>query len=368
MIDPLALISLMERGVCEFSLPEWFFDLDYPGQYMRRIKSVTLTIPCVTGPYTSINCLLTLVKNSMRKNANVSNATDYPRHIDQLDTRFADNIAAIQSIATSNAQNDSGLFELNFRDERYLPFEGAGLVDSQWKMEMTKEFSNFDFNTISDVLIRVSYTAKDGGESLKSAAKESLRSRLNDQITLQRMFSTRHEFPSEWYRFLNPGDEDPNQVLHIDLSRERFPFQFDLGKTIILRKISIYLKLGNDIITEDQLNVALNVLNIENNQRNQNLVGQAQLIHIEDEDHHRLLYLYGTYQSIQDRYSHIIANSRSQNKWTLEIRRADIPSSIREKNDDNTDRHPATHSNWYSLNKDVIEDIGIVCDYTISTA
>jgi hypothetical protein len=30
-----------------------------------------------------------------------------------------------QSIATSNAQNDDGMFELNFRDERYLPFEGA---------------------------------------------------------------------------------------------------------------------------------------------------------------------------------------------------------------------------------------------------
>jgi hypothetical protein len=34
----------------------------------------------------------------------------------------------MQSIATSHAQNDSGMFELNFRDERYLPFEGAGAI------------------------------------------------------------------------------------------------------------------------------------------------------------------------------------------------------------------------------------------------
>lgn len=36
------------------------------------------------------------------------------------DDHFNYNIGAIQSIATSNAQNDSGMFELNFRDDRYL--------------------------------------------------------------------------------------------------------------------------------------------------------------------------------------------------------------------------------------------------------
>jgi hypothetical protein len=44
------------------------------------------------------------------------------------DPRFRDNVGAIQSITTSSAQNDSGLFELNFRDEWYLPFEGAGAI------------------------------------------------------------------------------------------------------------------------------------------------------------------------------------------------------------------------------------------------
>jgi hypothetical protein len=50
--DPLALITLKETGLCEISLPEFLFDADYPGHYMRRIKSVSLTIPCVVGPYT----------------------------------------------------------------------------------------------------------------------------------------------------------------------------------------------------------------------------------------------------------------------------------------------------------------------------
>jgi hypothetical protein len=59
--DPLALIALKETGCCYVTLPEALFDVDYPGHYMRRIRSVSLTLPCVVGPYTSINCTLTLV-------------------------------------------------------------------------------------------------------------------------------------------------------------------------------------------------------------------------------------------------------------------------------------------------------------------
>jgi hypothetical protein len=44
------------------------------------------------------------------------------------DPRFRDPGAQepIQSIATSRGRDDAGMFELQFRDERYLPFEGAG--------------------------------------------------------------------------------------------------------------------------------------------------------------------------------------------------------------------------------------------------
>ncbi|MBV9274769.1 MAG: hypothetical protein JO333_12800 [Verrucomicrobia bacterium] len=37
------------------NLPETYFDLDYPGQYFRRLKTVSITIPSVPGPYTSVN-------------------------------------------------------------------------------------------------------------------------------------------------------------------------------------------------------------------------------------------------------------------------------------------------------------------------
>ena len=72
LLDPLALITLKETGMCFITLPEQYFDMDYPGHYMRRIKSLSLTIPCVAGPYTSINCTLTLVGNKIRVSSNYS--------------------------------------------------------------------------------------------------------------------------------------------------------------------------------------------------------------------------------------------------------------------------------------------------------
>ena len=66
-LNPLALLTLKATGTCEVTIPEWLFDLDCPGHYMRRIKNVSLSIPSVSGPYTSVNCTLSLLKSSLRK-------------------------------------------------------------------------------------------------------------------------------------------------------------------------------------------------------------------------------------------------------------------------------------------------------------
>ena len=116
-----------------------FTTLISPGQYLRRIKSVSLTIPCVTGPYAGVPCTLTLLRHSVRKSS--SSSGNYARDTDNDDSRFVDSFGAIQSIVTSSAQNDSGLFETNLRDDRYLPFEGAGAI-SGWRIQLPKDFSS----------------------------------------------------------------------------------------------------------------------------------------------------------------------------------------------------------------------------------
>lgn len=251
--DPLALITLKETGTCTIELPEALFDADYPGHYMRRIKAVSLTIPCVVGPYTSINCTLTLLSNKTRINS--LSQSGYLEDLENDDARFVANFAAMQAIATSTAQNDSGMFELNFRDERYLPFEGAGAV-SRWRIDLPKDCNAFDFDTISDVILRLNYTAREGGEILKNAAKESILAAIKeaDQSKLFRLFSLKHEFPSDWHRFLHPTDPIATQGithnLSLNLGWDRFSFLFR-GKQITIDSITMFLKIKEDFTYQD---------------------------------------------------------------------------------------------------------------------
>jgi hypothetical protein len=168
-LNPIALIVLKESGTCEIELTEALFNLDYPGHYMRHIKSVSITIRCATGPYTSVNCKLTLLKNTTRVKPLPGDSHRESDAGDTEDDPFRTDFSRVQSIATSSAQSDSGLFELNFRDERYLPFEGAGVI-SHWRIELAGkwtssdgsfvEFPQFDFNSISDVILHLPYTAR----------------------------------------------------------------------------------------------------------------------------------------------------------------------------------------------------------------
>ncbi|MEG3838650.1 hypothetical protein [Microcoleus sp. herbarium14] len=250
---PLALITLKETGTCTIELPETLFDADYPGHYMRRIKSVSLTIPCVVGPYTSINCTLTLLTNKTRINSLAQSG--YPEDLENEDSRFVTNFAAMQSIATSTAQNDSGLFELNFRDERYLPFEGAGAV-SRWRIDLPKDCNAFDFATISDVILKLNYTAREGGEILKNAAKKAMQEAIADveKVSLARLFSAKHEFPTQWHQFLNSTGTTATLSLSLDL--ERFPFQFR-SKILTIQQVELFLPLKEGEVINDTLTFSL---------------------------------------------------------------------------------------------------------------
>lgn len=197
-LDPRQLINLKTQGSCSFFLPEEIFDMDYPGHYLRRIKSVAITIPCVAGPYTTINAQLTLTDNAIRKGT--------------AGTLEVDSSAVKPMIATSSAQNDSGIFELNFKDERYLPFEGKGSV-SQWNLIISAadQIKLFELESISDVVIHMKYTARYGGDGFRDSRITNLNTLLssftsgldntNLQISLPRYVSLKHEYSGEWFRY-----------------------------------------------------------------------------------------------------------------------------------------------------------------------
>lgn len=242
-LDPVSLLKLRQNGECFVDIPETAFDMDYPGHYFRRLKTVGLSIPCTTGPLTTVACTLTLTSNHVRKDSTLL-AGKYVRDISVDDPRFRDEIAAIQSIATSNAQNDKGMFELNFRDERYLPFEGAGAI-STWHIKLNKEFPQFDFLTVADVILHLDYTAREGGELLRSKAVEEFNKKMNelalaeDRRGLFRVFDLKREYSAKWSKFLYPPNPADDQELLLDDLVDRLPYFTRSFATKKARKIEV---------------------------------------------------------------------------------------------------------------------------------
>ncbi|MGH8490981.1 MAG: hypothetical protein ACREXS_19475 [Gammaproteobacteria bacterium] len=222
-LDPAALIKLRQAGECFINLPESLFDLDQPGHYLRRLKSVSVTLPCVTAPYTGINATLTLVTHATRRLAVPGNqylpAVDADGVPLESDTRFSRGTGAVQSVALSTGREDGGLFEVNFHDERYLPFEGLGAI-SHWRLDLPKDCNRFDVSTLSDVVMHLRYTARDGGQALRIAAWQAVVSALPRSGT--RLLSARSEFANAWSRLWAPTGS--GQRLELALGEEHFPY------------------------------------------------------------------------------------------------------------------------------------------------
>lgn len=217
-VDPLALLALKLTGRAQIRLPEWLFDLDYPGHYRRRIKSVALSIPCVTGPYTSVNCTLSVTDNGVRLTDAV--AGGYGDPLAGGDARFWKSPVPTQAIATSHAVSDRGLFELRFEDDRFLPFEGAGAV-SEWTLALPKAHNQFDLGSITDVVLHLDYTARAGGPALADLAVANLDAVLPTSGAA--LFTLEEQFGTDWHRMLFPGGEE-DQELAFTLTPEHLPF------------------------------------------------------------------------------------------------------------------------------------------------
>jgi hypothetical protein len=146
----------------------------------------------------------------------------------------------MQAIATSSAQNDSGVFELNYRDERYLPFEGGGVI-SRWRIELPRELRQFDYDTISDVVMHIRYTAREGGALLRDAATTYLKQQLEDEVGRPQLhlFSLRHDFPSEWQRLQTGSATNGVHKQAFSLAKRLFRYPFQAGE-ISVNKVELF--------------------------------------------------------------------------------------------------------------------------------
>ena len=262
---PEQLMELITQKTTTLNLQELLYDMDYPGHYMRRIKSVAVTIPNVAGPNTTVSFMLKLNKAKVRLNTVCGDPeilnTGYIEEPLEDDSRFNYQTGG-DMICTSSAQNDSGLFELNFGDERYLPFENAGAI-SQWGLSFSAGCDQFDLSTVSDVILHVKYTAMyDGVLAMK--AKSALQEILPQKGRI--LFSMKHGFSAEW----NQLNESCSEMI-FELKTEHLPF-FLRGKADVMNVSDIAMvliskknNLGGKTLTLGKgtsSNISLNLSNV----------------------------------------------------------------------------------------------------------
>jgi hypothetical protein len=154
---------------------------------------------------------------------------------------------------TSTGQNDSGLFETNLHDERKLPFEWSGAV-SEWQLDLPSNVRQFDFNTISDVILHLRYTAREGGNALRSKATTNLNDSIGvgNTVGSVRLFSMRYEFPSDWAKFksVQVGSAAALAPLTITVRPEHYPF-WSQGRLGAILGLSLYAVSAKDLQVSD---------------------------------------------------------------------------------------------------------------------
>jgi hypothetical protein len=243
LTQPAALVQLLQTGSCAITLDEPIFDFDHPGQYFRRLRSVSLTVACVTGPYTGVNATLSLGQSVVRTVPPVSGFTPYawataqtnPDGINGL-VSAAPPVATLPIIATSSGQNDAGLFEVSLHDDRWLPFEGQGAV-STWSLSLDPRDNNFDITSVTDVVLHLRYTARVGGDS------EAVRTALKPLNQRTILISVRNTFGDAYYSFFNPTSSLATaQILTLPITAAVFPFS-NFGP-IVLTSVTLFIMLA----------------------------------------------------------------------------------------------------------------------------
>ncbi len=264
---PLAFLQLKITGACEIEIPEWRFDKEYPGHYLRRIKTLSLTVPSVAGPYTGVHCKMTLLSSKIRIEPTLLDIEDccpvdctcgccerLRYEAIKQDPRIVKRYGAAEAIATSTGQNDSGLFELNLRDERYLPFEYAGAI-SRWRIELPIEMNAFDIETVSELILQLSYTAREGGDMLRKASWAAASCLLPGAGL--RFFDWKQDFTEAWHRFkaIVPAFDRPEcmRALTLRMSRGMFPY-LPGQRPVRMRRIELWFEAqGNDSVRNHEI-------------------------------------------------------------------------------------------------------------------
>ena len=124
-----------------FTLADMNIQGDYPSSLnlgsSRLIKTLSVSLPALLGPYENVKALLRYQSNSP----------------------LADGCKAV---AISHGLDDSGQFQLDFNDGKYLPFEGVPIETGTFSLVFPHASSSQKamLLSLSDVILHISYTIR----------------------------------------------------------------------------------------------------------------------------------------------------------------------------------------------------------------
>jgi hypothetical protein len=224
-LAPVEFARFRETGVMTFATPQALFDRDFPGHYLRQVKRLRTNMPALISSTQGIHATLSTAGTSRV----VIGGDTFRNVVVRRDP---------ETVGLSAPRDATGLFELvpDSQPELLLPFEGTG-VDTVWRFELPKAANTFDYSTIADVLLTIEYTALNSFDYRQQVIQT-----LDPELSLDRPFSFRQQFPDQWYDLNNPDQTATPMTVRFKTTREDFLPNID---DVNMQNLLLYLAPAN---------------------------------------------------------------------------------------------------------------------------
>jgi hypothetical protein len=207
---PAEFEGLRKNGTMRFATPSSLFDWDFPGHYLRTIRTVRVSVLALVPGVDGIKATLSSTGTS-RVVVN-SNGLFNPVVIKSLP----------QTVALTASRDANGVFDLQAVDPaQLLPFEGMG-VDTTWRFDLPRAANRMDYQSIADVVVTIEYRAFTD-DNYRSQVIRS----LGNILSSDRPFSFRNDFADQWWQLSNPEQSETPMTVSFTLSRTDFPPNLD---------------------------------------------------------------------------------------------------------------------------------------------
>ncbi|MBA5809102.1 hypothetical protein F9883_14630 [Morganella morganii] len=168
--------ALKDAKKLSFDFSHQFFDTDFPGQYARKIHSLSVTFPTLLPPYQNMRVLLEQTSNTLLVSPDIDAVKSLYTPTEKTDSEsIIRNLRINQKIILSRGNDDSGEFpDDGFTGGQYHNFEHTGVV-SHWLLSVPRPQNCPEvLDNLNDIIIKLNYTAKSGDETFETAVNQLL--------------------------------------------------------------------------------------------------------------------------------------------------------------------------------------------------